>query len=109
MVRGGDEPRAVGRSAFVTEEKGSMRTSSKWGAWLLTALAGLAPGAASGQEYAPPDFQLPIPIYHTHPEVGGLYTYYSFAMYRQNNPIKSQTVAVIGFVDVDGSITGTPQ
>jgi hypothetical protein len=86
-----------------------MRTTSKWGACLLTALAVLAPGAAPGQEYAPPDnCQLPAPLYSTHPELGGLYTAASFVFYRQNNPLKSQPVAHEGFTDVDGSITGVP-
>jgi hypothetical protein len=71
-------------------------------AWLLAALAVLAPGAAYAQgiaeDYAPADPVLPFPLYSTHPEAGGLFTFGEFVIYRQTNPLKSQLVAQRGLV-----------
>lgn len=62
------------------------------------------------QEYAPPDMPvqggLPLPLYSTRPEAGGLYLAAEFVMFRQTVPLHSQPIAYRGFVDVDGSITG---
>jgi hypothetical protein len=61
-----------------------------------------------GQDYAPPDPVMPLPLYSTRPENGGLYTALRFIYYQESNPLHVQTIAYRGFVDVDGSITGTP-
>ena len=68
------------------------------------------PYLARGQDaagYAPPDPILPIPIGSNRPD-SGFFVDASYVMYRQNVPLKNQAVAVRGFVDSDGSITGTP-
>ena len=71
-------------------------------ALLLAALAVLAPGAAFAQgiaeDYAPADPTFPFPLYSTHPEAGGVYTYGEFLLFRQTNPLKSEVVAQRGFV-----------
>lgn len=74
---------------------------------LLTGLA-LAPRGAEGQEYVPPDPQWPLPLYHARPETGGVYAFGEYVMYRQTNPLRNQLLAIRGFIDQDGSITGTP-
>jgi hypothetical protein len=79
-----------------------MHNKSIGRAWLLAALAVLAPGAAYAQgiaeDYAPADPVLPFPLYSTHPEAGGLFTFGEFVIFRQTNPLKSQVVAQRGFV-----------
>lgn len=84
-----------------------MRTKTIWRAWLLTAAAVLGTaGAAPAQfEYAKPDWSLPVPLYSTQPEWGGLYFAGGFAFYRQTNPLREQLVAIRGFKDVDGTVT----
>jgi Legionella pneumophila major outer membrane protein precursor len=71
-------------------------------ALLLAALAVLAPGAAFAQgiaeDYAPADPTFPFPLYSTHPEAGGLFTFGEFLIFRQTNPLKSEVVAQRGFV-----------
>ncbi len=71
-------------------------------AWLLAALAVLAPGAAFAQgiaeDYAPADPTFPFPLYSTHPEAGGLFTFGEALIFRQTNPLKSELVAQRGFV-----------
>jgi hypothetical protein len=89
-----------------------MRKMSFWRAWLLTALTALAPGLAAAQDYAPPDLGgglrggLPVPLYSTRPEDGGLFTAASYVMYRQTNPIKDQEIARRGFIAVDDTVLG---
>jgi Legionella pneumophila major outer membrane protein precursor len=79
-----------------------MHNKSIGRAWLLAALAVLAPGAAYAQgiaeDYAPADPTFPFPLYSTHPEAGGLFTFGEFLIFRQNNTLKSEEVAVRGFV-----------
>jgi hypothetical protein len=76
---------------------------------LLTAALALHPGAAvRGQEVPPADPVWPFPLYHDRPETGGLYWTAEYVMYRQTNPLEHQPIAVRGFFDVDGSITGHP-
>src|SRR5262249_53880716 len=65
------------------------------------------PYVARGQNYAPPDPQYPVPLYSTRPENGGLYVGLQFLYFQQTMPIKDQVVAVRGFFDADGSVTGT--
>ena len=74
-----------------------MRTKTIWRAWLLAAAAALGTaGAAPAQlEYAKPDFSLPLPLYSTQPEWGGLYVAGGYVMYRQSNPLRPQLVMVL--------------
>ncbi len=103
-----------------------MRRMTVWRAVVLGALAVLMPGGAFGQgalqsqigggigtgvtgsggvDYAPPaNGNLWLPLYSTNPALGGLYLDGGFLYMEQSNPIKSQLVAVRGFVDVDGSV-----
>jgi hypothetical protein len=79
--------------------------------WLLALGALLAPGLAYGQgqdNFFPagmPDPNLPIPL-NPHLELGGIYGAGQFLYMTRNIPLGSQTVAIRGFVDADGSITG---
>jgi hypothetical protein len=101
----------------VTGEMGLMRIKSVWGAGVLAtlaALAALSPGRSLAQEswpqggfatgYAPPAVPLPYPLYSTHPEQGGLFVFGSYIMYNQTNTMKSQEVAVRGFVATDDTV-----
>jgi hypothetical protein len=80
-----------------------MRTRTSWLALLLT--AGLAPAAARGQDYTPPDPVIPLPLWHDHPEQGGFYTAGEFVFMRQTNPLAHQVLAIRGILDNDGTIT----
>ncbi len=65
----------------------------------------LTPTGARGQDLYPPEVLLPIPL---GPEDGqGIFLAAEFLFMRQTNPLEDQPVAFRGFVDVDGSITGT--
>jgi hypothetical protein len=57
--------------------------------------------------YALPDLFLPTPLSSTRPEQG-LFFGGEFTLYQQTMPLGHQTVAVRGFKDVEGNITGTP-
>ncbi len=86
-----------------------MRSRTFWLKWLLAAATLLLPLAAvPGQEVPQPDPVWPFPIYHDRPERGGLFVTGEFVMFRQTNPLEHQPIAVRGFFDVDGSITGRP-
>jgi hypothetical protein len=83
-----------------------MRTQSFWRACLLTALVLLLPGLAKAQDATglyPPEVIWPFP-FSNRPDLGGLYVSSEFIMFRQTNPLTSQSVAYRGFLDVDGSI-----
>lgn len=81
-----------------------MRTRTGW-LGLLVALGGaLAAGTARAQDYAPPDPQVPLPLYSNRPEAGGFYCAGEFIFWRQTNPLKDQVVAVRGLLDFDGTI-----
>ncbi len=104
----------------VTGEMGLMRTKSVWGVGVLAAwavLVALTPGRGLAQgdmatsfapglagDYSPPARPLPFPLYSTRPDVGGLFVAGSYVMYQQNNPLKSQEVAVRGFIAVDDTV-----
>jgi hypothetical protein len=81
--------------------------------WLLAlGMLGL-PAVAQAQdpnnyEVPPADPVLPIPLGMPRYEDGGLYFAGEFLYMMQTNPMASQNVAVRGFVDLDGSITGLP-
>lgn len=91
-----------------------MRWIMGWRGTLLAAamVLGVLSGDVRAQDYAPPDSQLPLPLYNTRPEDGGFFLGGSFVMYRWTNPLDSQPVAVRGLLDMDGSIssavTGSP-
>ncbi len=84
-----------------------MRTRSSWLTLLLTAGMALAPAAAWGQDYTPPDPVIPLPLFHDRPETGGFYTIGEFIYWRLNNPLGHQVIASRGLLDFDGSITQT--
>jgi hypothetical protein len=107
---------------------GPMNRKTCWGAVLLAVSVAMTPGRAcaegpgtfgpdtlntvpasfgfsTAQGYAPPENPTPFPLGSTRLEDGGLYLVNSIVLYRQTNPLKSQTVAVRGFQDVDGSIS----
>ncbi len=77
---------------------------------LLAPVAGTAfgQGLAGSGAYSPPETQLPIPTWANgnRPEDGGLFTAAEYVMFRQTNPLRNQVMAIRGFVDADGSITG---
>lgn len=90
-----------------------MRRTTGFAAVLLA--AGVLGGSAFGQhlpggqnlDLAQPDPVIPLPLGHPRMDtVGGTYFAMEFIMFRQSNPIKQQTIAVRGFVDVDGAVTG---
>ena len=69
--------------------------------WLATSTPILfAQDLASGEP------NLPLPLYHARPDTGGFFMSGSYAMYRQTNPMKSQTVAYRGFYAIDGTNLG---
>jgi hypothetical protein len=89
-----------------------MRTKTVWGAWWLAALAALAPGGANAQDLdysLPAGCNLPLPLYSTNPARGGLFLAGGYAMYRQDNPLKDQLVAVRGFTVSDPSVPNQAQ
>jgi hypothetical protein len=53
------------------------------------------------------DPMIPIPLGHDRMENGGLFMYGGFIYYHQTNPLDHQLIAVRGFTDSDGSISGT--
>ncbi len=69
------------------------------------------PYTARGQDiqgyYVPPE-PFVGPLSHPRYEDGGFYAFAEFLYWRQSRPILSQTVAIRGFVDTNGAITGTP-
>jgi hypothetical protein len=82
-----------------------MRTRTGWLVGFLTAGIALAPRPGWGQDVPPADHPiLPLPLWHDRPERGGFYAAGDFLYWRQTNPLRSQTVAVRGLDDVDGSL-----
>ncbi|MFL5327342.1 MAG: Lpg1974 family pore-forming outer membrane protein [Gemmataceae bacterium] len=89
-----------------------MRRTTGYAAVLLA--AALCVNGALGQslpggrdlDLPPADPVIPLPTGHPRMDVvGGFYTGVEFIMFRQTNPIRHQTVAVRGFVDMDGAVT----
>jgi hypothetical protein len=75
----------------------------------ILGLAAVAHGQVpNNYEVPPPDPLLPLPLGMPRYEDGGFYAAAEFLYFMQTNPIAAQNVAVRGFVDTDGSITGTP-
>ena len=58
------------------------------------------------EAYAPSSFTSPLPLGSTRPEDGGLFVSAQALYFTQSNPLKAQTVAIRGFRDRDGTITG---
>jgi hypothetical protein len=87
-----------------------MRKRIGW--WILAAAALLtplsAPTRAYAQHYEVPPTIFTGPLSHPRYEDGGLYVGMEALIWWQSRPIHSQTVAIRGFVDVDGSLTGSP-
>jgi hypothetical protein len=87
-----------------------MRTRTFLLFWLLAAGMALYPlAAARGQgtyEVPQPDVPIPVPLGHDRMETGGFFVTGEYVMYRQTNPLQHQPIAVTGFFDADGSITG---
>jgi hypothetical protein len=88
-----------------------MRTRTSWLTWLWAAALALAPTAAWGQDYNPPDPVIPLPTGSARYDLGGFYTISEFLFMEQTNPLRHQVIAVRGLLDFDGSIirdlTGT--
>ncbi len=82
-----------------------MRTRTIWVGLVVAMATALAPLAARGQDYTPPDPQVPLPLFHDRPESGGLFVAGEFLYFQQTNPLKHQLIAGRGLVDVDGSIS----
>jgi hypothetical protein len=82
--------------------------------WLLALVILAAPAVAHGQQannfYDVPesDPNLPIPWGPARYTDGGLYLAAEFLYFQEHNPLASQTVAVRGFRDANGVITGVP-
>src|SRR5262245_60741407 len=70
----------------------------------------LAPVPATvfrGQDYAPPDPVWPLPLGHDRMEAtGGLYLAGEFLYFVQTNPLDHQLIAVRGFFDSTGQLSG---
>src|SRR5262249_32082509 len=100
-----------GTMAFIMKERGLMRTRTSWLTWLWAAALALAPTAAWGQDYNPPDPVIPLPTGSARYDLGGFYTISEFLFMEQTNPLRHQVIAVRGLLDFDGSIirdlTGT--
>jgi hypothetical protein len=67
----------------------------------------LARGQDSGEGYYVPPVLYTGPFSHPRYEDGGFYIGAEFLYFRQTRPILSQVVAIRGFLDQNGSITGT--
>jgi hypothetical protein len=108
-----------------------MRGQTLWAAGLVAAGLTLAPAAARAQDpglfpdsrqlfpdalsvraQTPdgelPDYEVPVPLGHNPANKGGFYMGASFVYYRQTNPLEHQPIGFRGFIDADGSVTGTP-
>lgn len=72
---------------------------------LLLAVGMTATPAVRGQDYAPPDPIMPLPLYSNRPAAGGAYVVGEFLFFRQTDPIKGQIIAMRGLFDADGSIS----
>src|SRR5437868_6269142 len=80
--------------------------------WVLLVLLGLllSPDrshAQSALEQAPPEYFSWLPLGRPRMEDGGFFVAGGFLYMQQNNPILSQSIAVRGFLDVTGGISGT--
>jgi hypothetical protein len=60
-------------------------------------------------EVPPPPFPYTGPFGHQRYETGGLYIFAEALYFKQTRSLGSQLVAVRGFMDIDGSVTGVPR
>ena len=90
--------------------EGNMRARISWPPGLLTILALiLVPASVCGQANVPPEEPpWPLPVFNTHPEMGGLYIAGEGLLYSMDNPLKLQPIAIKGFTDTKGDISGIP-
>jgi hypothetical protein len=71
------------------------------------AALGQSLGGGQNLDLAPADPIVPLPLAHPRMEsTGGVYTAIEFVMYRLSAGIKPQQIAIRGFTDVDGAVTG---
>ncbi len=112
-----------------------MRVRTLWLAGLMAAGLILAPAAARAQDggSAPaswpppggplfpeilsvraqtydgelPDYEVPLPLGHNPANRGGFFVGAEFIYWRQTNPLEHQPIAYRGFVDADGTATGS--
>jgi len=78
----------------------------KWAGILIVLLA-LSPGVVRAQDstgYSPPAYTTPFPIASTRMEEG-VFTYATFAFFRQSIPLDDDVVALRGFVDSLGQFS----
>ena len=73
--------------------------------FLFSALL-LTPATTWAQNYEVPPVDFTGPLSHPRYEQGGFFVMLEGLYMRQNRPLASQTVAIRGFVDVDGAIQG---
>jgi hypothetical protein len=89
------------------EEMGLMRSRTGWLALLLTvAGTALGPTTGWGQEVPPASPVWPVPLYHDRADKGGLFVDGEFVFFHQTNPLEHQLIAIRGFFDSTGLITG---
>jgi hypothetical protein len=74
--------------------------------WLL--IAGLLLIPATGLAQPVPPVLFTGPLSNPRPEEGGLYVGFEFLYMKTNRPLASQTIAVRGFKDLVGDISGGP-
>lgn len=64
-------------------------------------------GGGQNLDLAPADPIVPLPLGHARMEsTGGIYTAFEFVMFRLSAGVKPQQIAIRGFTDVDGAVTG---
>jgi len=98
-------------SAFATRESRPMGLRIGWsGIALLVLLAWTSTLRAQPNNYEVPftPGYIPGPLGHPRYELGGFWMSVTGIIMQQTNPMGDQVVATRGFVDFDGSITGTP-
>lgn len=84
-----------------------MRSRNGWLALLVAAAGAVLAPAVQAQDYAPPDPVWPLPLYSDRPqEGGGFYTAGEFLYFCQTNPLDHQLIAVRGFFDSTGQLSG---
>src|ERR1700680_4892629 len=85
-----------------------MRVMRKQFSWLfLCGVLLLAPTKVLAQYYEVPPADFTGPLSHPRYEQGGFFAALQGLYWKQSRPISSQVAAYRGFIDVDGSITGT--
>lgn len=103
-IRPSDGEQCVG----VAEEMGLMRRNTlQWaGLGVMLLLLASAQARAQTPDYAPPDMQMPFPLFSTHPNDGGLYLWGQYVMYQETNPLVHEPVAYRGFLPTTDNVSG---